>query len=100
MNALNKGGLCFHYIWSKFPSLNNEKVKGGLFDGSQVKKVMKDRNSLERVAWNSFVIFINDFLGQQESNQLCQTSWQYAGELLKVGSKYEHMAALSPWKSW
>ena len=39
VKALNKEGACFKYIKQKFPYLSAEKVKEGVFDGPQIRKL-------------------------------------------------------------
>ena len=44
MKALDKGRKCFEYLISKFPKLSSAKIKEGVFDGTQIKKLVKDSN--------------------------------------------------------
>ncbi|QQP48679.1 Uncharacterized protein FKW44_009061 [Caligus rogercresseyi] len=59
--ALDKDGRCFNYLCRAFPRLTSEKVKAGIFDGPQIRKLIKDTefqnsmNTLECAAWKSFV---------------------------------------------
>ena len=41
---LEKDGNCFKYIFMKFPSLTLEKLKDGVFDEPQIRKLKKDAN--------------------------------------------------------
>ena len=38
VKAFDKDGDCFIYICMKFPGLTIEKLKAGIFDGSQIRK--------------------------------------------------------------
>ena len=38
VKALDKEGECFQYIHRFFPKLSSEKVRAGIFDGSQIRK--------------------------------------------------------------
>lgn len=73
VKAINKEGSCFHYICKTFPGLSMEKLKGGIFDGPQIRKLINDRNfqhsmnHLEANAWSSFVIVIKNFLGNHKA---------------------------------
>lgn len=70
VKALSKsGGPCFQYLFSKFPALSDAKIKEGIFDGPQIRKLMKDTefsdtmNVAELQAWNSFKEVATKFLG-------------------------------------
>ena len=39
VKALDKHGSCFNYIVQKFPGLSMEKLKAGIFDGLQIRKL-------------------------------------------------------------
>ena len=73
VKALNKEGNCFKYICSQFPGLSNEKLKAGIFDGPQIRMLMKDSdftshmNSNELTAWNSFKDVVKNFLGNHKA---------------------------------
>lgn len=74
VKALDKNGQCFSYITQKFPGLSIEKIKGGIFDGPQIRILIRDKdflssmNDLERLAWNSFVEVTKNFLGNHRSS--------------------------------
>ncbi|KAK4882730.1 hypothetical protein RN001_006049 [Aquatica leii] len=63
VKALNKTGPCFEYLSRKFPGLSKEKLKAGIFDGSQIRLLMKDNNfihsmnDLEAADWKSFLLW-------------------------------------------
>ncbi|QQP52525.1 Uncharacterized protein FKW44_004703, partial [Caligus rogercresseyi] len=40
--ALDKDGRCFNYLCRAFPRLTSEKVKAGIFNGPQIRKLIKD----------------------------------------------------------
>ena len=69
VKALDKEGSCFQYLFTSFPNLSIEKLKAGVFDGPQIRKLVNDpcfvnsMNSLEKNAWISFVDVIKNFLG-------------------------------------
>ncbi|QQP48991.1 Uncharacterized protein FKW44_009491, partial [Caligus rogercresseyi] len=71
--ALDKDGRCFNYLCRAFPRLTSEKVKAGIFDGPQIRKLIKDTefqnsmNTLECAAWKSFVQVVNNFLGNTKA---------------------------------
>jgi len=42
VKALDKNGDCLRYIRSRFPATSYEKVKARIFDGQQIRTLMKD----------------------------------------------------------
>ena len=44
VKALDKDGECFKYICRSFPGLSIEKLKAGIFDGPNIRKLMQDEN--------------------------------------------------------
>ena len=42
VKALQKDEDCFKYMCRKFPGLSNEKLKQGVFDGPQIRQLIKD----------------------------------------------------------
>lgn len=73
VKALDKNGKCFKYICSVFPDLTIEKLKAGIFDGPQIRKLMKDTKLVktmrktEAIAWQAFVEVVANFLGNHKS---------------------------------
>ena len=69
VKALNVEGDCFQFICTTFPGLSYDKIKAGVFDGTQIKKLMKCQNfsssmtDVEKRAWNAFVAVVKGFLG-------------------------------------
>lgn len=49
-----------------------EKVKGEIFDGPQIRKLMKDTNYIKDItnpkidAWKRFVLIVEDFLDKYQ----------------------------------
>jgi len=68
VKALEKDGDCVRYICMKFPSLSIKKLKAGVFDGPQIRKLMKDANFCnymnpgELSAWSAFTNVVKFFL--------------------------------------
>jgi hypothetical protein len=71
--ALDKEGRCFRYICSKFPGISDEKLKAGVFDGPQIRTLMRDTDFEkemtrdERKAWTAFTAVVNKFLGNTKA---------------------------------
>lgn len=73
VKALDKNGKCFQYLQTKFPKLSEAKIKEGVFDGPQIRKMFRDShfidhmNELEKAAWLSFRSVVQNFLGNRKS---------------------------------
>lgn len=69
VKALNEEGDCFKYLDKKFPNISDVKLKEGIFDGPQIRTLMKDdqftttMNNVEKEAWLSFKSVTEKFLG-------------------------------------
>ena len=69
VKAINKEGDCFRYLCNKFPALTTEKLKAGIFDGPQIRRLLNDNKFLltmtpsEKNAWISFSAVTKNFLG-------------------------------------
>ena len=73
VKALDKKGDCFRYICQTFPGLSNEKLKAGIFDGPQIRKLIRDENFInvmnpaESSTWSAFVFVVKKFLGNEKA---------------------------------
>ena len=73
VKALDKTGQCFQYISAVFPGLSNEKLKAGIFDGPQIRTLIKDSNfqysmnEIELASWLSFVEVVQSFLRNRKA---------------------------------
>ena len=71
--VLNKENDWFKNIRESFQSLSEEKLKNGIFDGTQIRKMKNDKQFaesmtlLEITAWDMFITVINNFLGKKKS---------------------------------
>ena len=58
-------------IYKVFPGLTIEKLKNGIFNGTDIRKLIKDQNlitsmnELESKTWISFVAVAKNFLGNE-----------------------------------
>jgi len=50
VKALNKKGECFKYICKVLSRLSSEKLKAGIFDGPQIRQLIKNQNEIEAAA--------------------------------------------------
>ena len=69
VRALNQEGNCFQYVQKTFDKLSPAKIKAGVFDGPQIRKLLRDENFLETMneteknAWIGFREVVEGFLG-------------------------------------
>ena len=76
LKALEKDGDCFKYICMKFSGLTIERLKAGIFDGTQIRQLMNDANfcnfmnSAELSAWTAFTNVVKLFLGKTKAPNL------------------------------
>ena len=67
--ALKPTSRAFRHIRQMFPSISEAKVKGGIFVGPQIRRMLafekleKQMSDLERNAWQAFRIIVKRFLG-------------------------------------
>ena len=73
VKTLDRSGDCFVYICSTFPGLSYEKKKAGIFDGPQIRTLLKDNHfvttmiAVEARAWNAFADEDHNFLGYKKA---------------------------------
>jgi hypothetical protein len=78
VKALNKDGSCIEYIAHKLPGFTMEKLRAGIFDGSQIRQLINDPhfiasvNEIESCAWSSFVLVVEYFLGNKKADNYTQ----------------------------
>ena len=71
--ALDKDGPVFGFLRMKFPCISEAKLRAGVFDGPQIRELIKDdgfvqeMNALEKRAWTAFRVVISNFLGKHRS---------------------------------
>ena len=74
VKVLNKEGECFEYISKKFSNLSSEKLKAGVFDSPQIRKLVNGPDfsisisEIEKNACDSFVWVIQNFLGNKKAD--------------------------------
>ena len=73
VKALDKEGDYLKYICKSFPGLSAEKLKVVVFDGPDIRKLIKDADfvnsidDLEKRTWSSFVDFVKNFSGNNRA---------------------------------
>ena len=74
LKVLDKSERRFDYICFEFSGLRIEKKKSGVFDGPQIRQLLRDisfvssMNPIEARAWMAFTNVIRDFLANKKTN--------------------------------
>ena len=95
VKAMDRKGKGFTFLQQKFPRVSFEKLKAGIFDGPQIRELMKDStfddalSASELSAWGSLKSVITNFVGKSR----CEEYKKEVDELLKNFQKLEaHMS--------
>jgi len=78
VKALDKNGECYAYLGHKNPTISDAKLKEGIFDGPQIRTMLKDEafvatmNNDEKAAWLSFKKVVENFLGNHKSDNYAE----------------------------
>jgi len=73
VKALKKEGECYQYLQQQFPKLSEAKLKEGVFEGSQIRKMLRGdsfiehMNDTEKATWDSFKETVKNFLSNKKS---------------------------------
>ena len=76
--ALEKDGDRFTYLCQTFPGLTLEKLKAGIFDGPQIRQLIRDpefensMNEVELEVWMAFFRVVKNFLGNNEARNYAE----------------------------
>ena len=74
VKALDHSGECFSHICSTLPCPSDEKKTAGIFDGPQVRTLMRDHHFIttmtetEARIWTAFSNLVQNFLGNKKTN--------------------------------
>ena len=74
VKTLDKNGDRFRYIRSRFPGTSYEKVRAGIFDGPQIRTLIRDpafvlhMTEVESAAWCSYVFVVKELLGKTKAD--------------------------------
>ena len=49
VKAIDKDGECYRYIGEKFPQISDSKLEAGVFDGLQIRKLMKNSDFINHM---------------------------------------------------
>ena len=78
IKALDKEGECFKYLCTKFPRLTYEKIKASIFDGPQIRQLLKDlafistKKKEELNAWKAFSDVVKNIPRSIKSPDFCK----------------------------
>lgn len=73
VEAMPRNGIGFIYLKEKFLKLSKTKIKEGIFVGSQLRQLIKNKSfeekliNQEKLAWKCLVIVVQKFLGNHKS---------------------------------
>ncbi len=93
VKALEKDGEGFAFLHQKFPQKSEAKIAAGIFDGPQIRELIKDKrfdsalNPVELSAWMSLKSVIANFLGNKRSSQYQKTVDELLENLHKLGAR-------------
>ena len=91
VKSLDKSGKCFDYICSACPGLSYEKKKAGIFDGPQIRKLLKDpsfitsMSTVEQRAWSAFKETVKNFLGNHKAENYKEIIKELMSSFRKLG---------------
>lgn len=99
VKAINTGSPAFAFIRQTFPQVSDAKLNAGIFDGPQIRSLMKDEqfdrvmSETEGIAWQAFKSVVDNFLGKKFRIrvQCSKTDAEFEGS----GSTYARKNALS-----
>ena len=80
MKVLDRDGLCFGYMTRTFSGISTDKLKAGIFDVPQMRKLIKDpqftatMNEIESNASRSFAYYYYLKKEKKNKNKIC--SWK------------------------
>ena len=93
VKALNKEGACSKYICGKFPGLTIEKLKAGIFNGPQIRKLINDHefpssmSKEEFYAWDAFVKVVKTFFGNKKASNYKELVANLLSSFEDIGAK-------------
>ena len=93
MKKLNPDVDTFKQIQELFPKFSEAKIKGGVFVGPQVKRLMKSDSFseklsvVERRAWKSFVSMVEGFFGNYKADNFREIVEELVAAYEKMGCR-------------
>ena len=93
IKALDRDGNCFHYICATIPRVSDEKKKAGIFDGPQIRTLLKDKHFMARMtavearAWVAFTNVVQGFLGNKKDDNYKEIAHELLLSLRRLGCR-------------
>lgn len=100
IKRLDKEGQAFAYLKTIFPNLTLGKIKEGMFDGPQIRKLLRNEtfetllSSDENLAWNSFRLTVSDFLGNNRNPEYVKIIGDLLTNYEKIGMQYPNFISI------
>lgn len=92
VKVLDKESAAFIYLKKIFPRLSDAKIKEGVFDGPQIRKLLENHlfedllSEDEAAAWNSFRLTVSCFLGNNKSRSYRKIVQDLLENYAKIGA--------------
>ena len=102
VKALHRSADCFEYICSTFPGLSYEKKKAGIFDGPQIRTLLRNQYFMTTMtvvkarSWKAFSKVVLNFLGNKRADNYIELveelllSLQDLGCQMSIKAHYLH----------
>ena len=93
VKALDCSGDCFGYICLTFPGLSYEKKKAGIFDGPQIRTLLRDQyfvttmTVVEAQAWKAFFKVVHNFSGNKRADNYVELVEELLFSLQDLGCR-------------
>jgi len=93
VKALDQKSEAFKYLGNFFPKLSEAKIKGGVFIGPQIRKMMQDNDfpklltRTEKSAWFSFLSVVKGFLGNNREENYVRLVKNLVRDYGKMGCR-------------
>ena len=93
VKAMDRKGKGFTFLQQKFPRVSLEKLKAGIFDGPQIRELMKDStfddalSATELSAWGSLKSVITNFLGKNRYEEYEKEVDELLKNFQKLGAR-------------
>ena len=91
VKALSPDGDCLKYIILTFPGLSTEKIIASVFNGSQIRQLIKDQqftgtmSDHEKNAWLSFKDVVRNFLGNTRASNYTEIAQKLLESYKELG---------------
>ena len=90
---MDRKGKGFTFLQQKFPRVSFEKLKAGIFDGPQIRELMKDSSfddalsATELSTWGSLKSVITNFLGKNRYEEYEKEVDELLKNFQKLGAR-------------